>query len=119
MLLVERRPGQAELGVVPPHVAGKAVRLFHERLAGLEIVAVGQQTLDAVLEQPLLLAQPEVHLHPPVQREGRARSARGGIVAAPTGLAEGSPPPASPLKGEVKTALRLITPLTTPVSPWR
>src|SRR5262249_3668305 len=47
-----------------PQRAAEAARLLHVRLALLEIVAVGEQVLDAVLEQPLLLAELEVHRPP-------------------------------------------------------
>src|SRR6516164_102057 len=119
---VERQAEQAELGVSFPQRAAEAGRLLHVRLALLEIVAVGEQALDAVLEQPLLLAELEVH-NPPhtlrpsfrkgseasisgIHNTGRASYAR--PMCMDSGLAPSAPPE--------MTTLRCVT---TPVSPWR
>src|SRR5439155_1004472 len=60
--LLERQPEQPELGVFGPQLPAKTFRRLHVGLARLELVMVRQQSLDAVLEQPLLLVQLEVHL---------------------------------------------------------
>src|SRR6266702_128567 len=77
--LLERQPEQPELGVFGPQLAAKTFRRLHVGLARLELVMVRQQPLDAVLEQPLLLVQLEVHLS----------ESRGSIVMAGPGSSPG------------------------------
>src|SRR6202022_317029 len=72
--LVERQAEQAEGGVVLPRRAAEAARLLHKSFALLEVVAVLERALDAVLEQPLLLAELEVHL--PLPWRGRVARLR-------------------------------------------
>ena len=61
MLFGERQAEQAELRVAAPQLAAPAVGLLHETLPRLEAVAIGQQPLDAVLEQALFVAECEIH----------------------------------------------------------
>ncbi len=58
------RKGQAEqtlLGELAPGGLAPAALLFHVFLAGIEVVGVGQQTIDAIFEKPLLLGQIKIH----------------------------------------------------------
>src|SRR5437867_1008915 len=75
----KRQPEQPELGVFGPQLPAKTFRRLHVGLARLELVMVRQQSLDAVLEQPLLLVQLEVHLS----------ESRGSIVMAGPGSSPG------------------------------
>src|SRR5262249_25410002 len=85
---VERQAEQAEVGVLFPQRAAEAARLLHVRLALLEIVAVGEQALDAFLEQPLLLAELEVHRPPhSLRRHSGSRPKRGCPESMNTGRA--------------------------------
>jgi hypothetical protein len=58
------REGQAEqalLGKLAPDGLAPAALLLHVFLAALEIIGIGQQAVDAVLEKPLLLVQIKIH----------------------------------------------------------
>ena len=57
----ERQAEQAEFGVLLPDGAAPAVRLGHVLLALLELVLVGDQPIDAVLQQALFVGEVEVH----------------------------------------------------------
>ena len=61
VLLGEGERGEAEIDVLPPHVAAPAVGLRHVFLARLEFVALRAQPLDRVFQQPLLFGKFEVH----------------------------------------------------------
>ena len=65
MALGERQAEQAELGILRPQLAAPALGLCRIGLALLEVVAVADQPVDAVLEQPLLVAQIEIHRSSP------------------------------------------------------
>jgi len=77
MLLGEGERREAEVDILLPHGAAPALGLGHEFLARLEVVALGRQTLDRVLEQALFVGKFEVHSYPsladiPAERsEGR------------------------------------------------
>src|SRR5262249_5555432 len=53
---------QALLGKLAPDGPAPATLLLHVFLALLKLVGVGEHAVDAVLEQPLLLGQIEIHL---------------------------------------------------------
>ncbi len=56
--------GQAEqalLGELAPHRSAPAALLRHVLLAGFEIIGVGQQAIDALFQEPLLLGQIKIH----------------------------------------------------------
>ncbi len=57
----KRHREQALLGIRAPHLGREALGVTAVALARLEVAAVGEQPLDAVLEEALLLAQIEVH----------------------------------------------------------
>ena len=61
MLLLERQAEQSEIGVLLPRLAAPTVGFYEVLLALLELVLVGDQSLDAVLEQALLVGEIEVH----------------------------------------------------------
>ena len=85
MLFLEGQAQQAELGELAPQLARKAVRLLRVFAPGLEVVVLAQQPLDAVLQQPLLVAELEIHfpgLSPPINsllsfRDGPERAGPG------------------------------------------
>ena len=57
----ERKTEQALLGELAPGSLAPAALLFHVFLAGVEVVRIGQQTIDAIFEEPLLLGQIKIH----------------------------------------------------------
>ena len=57
----ERQPQQALLGELAPDGLAPAALLLHVFLALLEVIRVGQEAVDALLEKPLLLGQIEIH----------------------------------------------------------
>ena len=58
----EGKPEQALLGELAPDGLAPAALLLHVFLARIEIVGVGQETIDAFLEKPLLLGQIKIHV---------------------------------------------------------
>src|SRR3954466_3663400 len=58
----ERQPEQALLGELAPDGLAPAALLLLVLLARIEIVGVGQQTVDALLEKALLLGQIKIHV---------------------------------------------------------
>jgi len=64
--LGERQTQQTQLGEGGPDIAAPSVRLRAETLARLEAVGVGDQSIHAVLEQALVVAEVEVHGRSPV-----------------------------------------------------
>ncbi len=60
-LLRERQSEQTEFGVLRPDRLAPAIGLGHVLLALLELVLIGDQPIDAVLEQPLVVAEIEIH----------------------------------------------------------
>src|SRR6185312_12121135 len=61
ILLGKRQAQQALFGELAPDGLAPAALLLHVFLALLEIVGVGQETVDALLEKTLLLGQIEIH----------------------------------------------------------
>src|SRR5262249_29059640 len=61
VLLREGKPEQALLGELAPDRLAPAALLLHVLLALLEIIGVGQEAIEALLEQALLLGQIEIH----------------------------------------------------------
>src|SRR5947208_287741 len=61
ILFCEWQPEQAELGILRPQLAAPPLRGPRVAIALLEGVAVADQAIEALLEQPLLLAQIEIH----------------------------------------------------------
>src|SRR5215831_17449554 len=61
VLFRERQAEQALLGELAPDGLAPAALLLHVFLALLEIIGVGQETVDALLEKALLLRQIEIH----------------------------------------------------------
>ena len=57
----ERQAEQAEFGVLLPDGAAPAVWFGHVLLALLELVLIGDQPIDAVLQQTLFVGEIEVH----------------------------------------------------------
>src|SRR6478672_10099245 len=57
----KRQPEQALFGELAPEGFAPAALLRHEFPALVEIVGIGQQPVDAFLEQPLLLGQIKIH----------------------------------------------------------
>src|SRR6185312_17392796 len=57
----ERQSKQAELCILLPQLAREAVGLPRIGLQCLEAILVGEQAIDAVLEQLLLVAQLKIH----------------------------------------------------------
>jgi hypothetical protein len=80
MLLGEGERGQAELGVLPPHVAAPAVGLLHVFLACLEFIALRAQPLDAVFQQALFVGKFEVHFSTSTQLCPGRNAARSGAL---------------------------------------
>ena len=68
ILLGERQPKETEFGILRPQLAAPALRSLGVRLALLERVAVAEQPIEALLEQPLLLGQIEIHFYAPAAR---------------------------------------------------
>ena len=66
VFLGERQTEQAEVGVLRPHRGAPAARRFEVVLTLIERVAVGQQAVDAVLQQALFVGEGEVHLAFPI-----------------------------------------------------
>ena len=64
MLLGEGQPEQAELGVLRPQRAAEALGLLRVAPPVLEAVAVGDEPLDALLQEPLFVGEIEIHLSP-------------------------------------------------------
>src|SRR5262249_11833040 len=64
MRLGERQAEQAKLGILRPERAAPAIRFLQVSLARIEIVAVAEQLFDAFQQQPLVLAQFEIHQSP-------------------------------------------------------
>src|SRR5262249_44880745 len=58
----EGKTEQALLGELAPHRLAPAALLLHVLLALLELVSIGQQPVDALLEKALLLGQIEIHV---------------------------------------------------------
>src|SRR5262249_667594 len=119
---VERQAEQAEVGVLFPQRAAEAARLLHVRLALLEILPLRAQSLDAVLDQPLLLAELEIPRPPSsLRRHSGSRAKRGCPESMNTGRASYARPMfvdsgLAPSARPEMTTRRFIT---TPVSPWR
>src|SRR5205814_8670955 len=59
----KRQAQKTLLGELAPDGFAPAALLFHVFLAGIEIVSVAEQSLDAFLEQSLLLRQIEIHFY--------------------------------------------------------
>ena len=57
----ERQAEQTEFGVLLPDGAAPAVGFGHVFLALLELVLIGDQPIDAVLQQSLFVGEIEVH----------------------------------------------------------
>src|SRR5439155_24519413 len=60
--LLKRQAQQALLGELAPDGLAPAALLLLVLLARIEIVGVGQQTVDALLEKALLLGQIKIHV---------------------------------------------------------
>ncbi len=66
MLFGKRQAEQAKLGVLPPEVAAPAGRFLCVAFARVELIAVGKQPLDALLQQPLFVVQRKIHFTAPI-----------------------------------------------------
>ena len=64
MLLGEGQPEQAELGVLPPQRAAETLGLLRVAPPVLEGIAVGDEPVDALLQEPLFVGEIEIHLCP-------------------------------------------------------
>ena len=64
VLFLERQTEQTKFGILLPGVAAPAVRLRLVFLALLELVLIGDQPVNTVLEQTLFVGQVEVHFSP-------------------------------------------------------
>ena len=62
---VERQSEQAEFGITRPQRAAETARFLAVALARLERVVIGKQSLDAMLQKPLLVGQRKVHFTAP------------------------------------------------------
>ena len=61
MLLGKRQAQQAEFGELRPHRPAPAAGFGHGGAALIEAVFVGDQTIDAILEQALIVIEIEIH----------------------------------------------------------
>ena len=83
MLLGEGQPEKAELGVLPPQRAAEALGLLRVAPPVLESIAVGDEPIDALLQEPLFVGEIEVPLSPlPVIPEAAERGYPGSIAPA-------------------------------------
>jgi hypothetical protein len=67
MLLREGQGQEAEFGILRPQIPAPALLGLAVLLAALEVVAVGQQPIHAVLQEPLLLGEVEIHASCPLK----------------------------------------------------
>ena len=65
ILLVERQTEQAEFRVTLPHRAAPAAGLLSVAFSRIERIMVGEQTFDALAQQPLFVGQRKIHCQSP------------------------------------------------------
>ena len=69
VLFGEGKTKQALLGELAPDSLAPAALLLHVFLALLEVIGVGQEAVDALLEKALLLGQIEIHFFYSLQNQ--------------------------------------------------
>src|SRR5262249_18542816 len=91
VLLGERQRREAEIDVLPPHVAAPAVGLLQVFLACLELVALCAQALDRGFQHALLFGKFEGHAAPYIPSLSSCPAKAGLPVISALAVSTGSP----------------------------